>query len=104
MGEIKDFIEYIIKYKENMDELDKLDRDCDILKTEKSRIKTAKEELEREVNYLRDRQYENLETIKEQRKKIRQLNKRNKKLQQIEEMFENKRVVLRDLKELVKGE
>ena len=75
MGKIKDFIEYVKNYKENVRELENLDRDLDNLKIRYASRKNDIDDLEKE-----------------------------NKLQQIEVMFENKKVILKDLKELIKGE
>lgn len=108
---IKDFIEYIENYKNNIKEMENLDRDLDNLKIRYGVKKKEIDDLNKTKEYLENRQDEYITTIKEQRKQIRELKKQNKflmerenKLQQIETMFENKRVILKELKELVKGE
>lgn len=106
-----DFFEYVKNYKNNTEEMENLDRDLDNLKIRYGVKKKEIDDLNKTKEYLENRQDECIATIKEQRKQIRELKKQNKflmkrenKLQQIEAMFENKRVVLKDLKELVKGD
>lgn len=101
---IKDFIEYVFNYKDNVKEMDSLDRELDNYKMRYAKKSKRLEELEETSKIYEERWDDYLSTIREKNKQIRQLKKRDKKLKQIEEMFENKKVVLRDLKELVKGE
>ncbi len=105
------FIKYIINYKENVKELDELTEKYDDARSDIYKSNKQIQELKEKNTFLNERNDRHLETIKEKNKQIRQLKKENKflmdrenKLQQIEEMFENKRVILKDLKELVRGE
>ena len=100
---IKDFIDYVIHYKDNIEELDSLDRDLENLKMRYAGKKNIIDGLEKENKYLQDRQDELLTSIKEQRKQIRQLKKRDKKLKQIEEAIENK-IKLKELKGLINND
>lgn len=107
----KDFIEYIRNYKSNIEELESLDRDLENLKVRYANKKSIIDDLQKENDYLKNRQDELLASIKEQRKEIRKLKKENKflmdrenKLQQIETMFKSKKVVLKDLKSIIEEE
>lgn len=109
--DFKDFIEYILNYKNNIQEMENLDKDLENLKIRYASKKSIIDDLQKENDYLKNRQDELLISIKEQRKEIRKLKKENKflmdrenKLQQIESMFENKKVVLKDLKSIIKEE
>ncbi len=104
LNEIIYFIKYLFNYKENVEELANLTQKYDEKRSDISK-------LNEKINFLDKRANDYLDKINEKNKRIRQLQKQNKflmgrdnKLQQIETMFENKKVVLRDLKEIVRGE
>lgn len=108
--EVKYFIGYVLNYKNNVKELDDLTQKYDEIRSDVSKLKDKNDDLIKQKTFLTSRVDEHLLTIKEQRKEIRNLKKDNKflaerdnKLQQIEMMFENKRVVLKDLAKIVKG-
>ena len=98
------FINYLIHYKENSKELEDLTKKYDDERADTYKANERIQELKEQIKFLTERNDKYLDTIKSKNKEIRELKKRNKKLQQIEAMFENKKVVLRDLKELVRGE
>lgn len=106
-----EFIKYIKNYKENIKEIQELTKKYDDERSDTYRANQKIKELKEQIDFLNDRNDKHLETIKDKNKEIRKLKKENKflidrdnKLQQIETMFENKRVVLKELKELIKGE
>ena len=105
------FINYLLHYRENIKEIEELTKKYDNERSDTYKANKQIQELKEKNTFLNERNDRHLETIKEKNKQIRKLKKQNKflmdrdnKLQQIEAMFENKRVVLRDLKEIVKGE
>lgn len=108
MEEIKYFIGYILNYKENVKELQILTQRYDDERSDNVKANNEIIKLKEQNNFLNERNEKHLETIKEKNKQIRQLKKQNKflmerenKLQRIEQMFKNKRVILKDLKALI---
>lgn len=78
--EVKDFFEYVTHYKENVDEMEKLDRDLDNQKVINGRLKREKGELEDKVDFLVDRQDFYLEKISKLKKEKTALKKELKEL------------------------
>lgn len=68
-------IKWILDKKEIEQELENLDRDLDLKKTEYSKLKSRFEIMENEIFDILNRNNDYLETIKEQRKEIRKLKK-----------------------------
>lgn len=98
------FLKYLIHYKENKNELEELTKKYDDARSDIYNSNKQIKELKEKNKFLEERINKHLETIKTKNKQIRDLKKRDVKLKQIEEMFESKRVVLRDLKTLIKEE
>lgn len=78
--ELKDFIEYVVHYKENVEEMEKLDRDLDNQKVYNGHLKIEKKDLEDKVKFLLDRQDFYLEKISLLRKEKNKLKKELKEL------------------------
>lgn len=70
---IYDFIEYLVNYKNNVEELESLDRDYDILRAKYAKKKSELEDTKKEVEYLTERQTKNLQTIRKLRKELKGL-------------------------------
>lgn len=107
INEIKDFVEYVRKYKENTKELDDLDRSLDLEKSKTFKLKKELEEIKIEKEIFDEKQNDYILAIKENRKEIRKLKKENNflterenKLQQIE-MLITKQGALKKIKEVI---
>lgn len=73
-------IEYLIHKKEiiaDLDEMDKIDRDYDMLRAKYSAKKKEVEDLQKEVNLLNERNSKHLKTIRELRKELKGLKNDN---------------------------
>lgn len=68
-----------------------------------NKLKREKEEIKKQLDFIEDRDFEKTKIIKELRKKIRLLNKREKKLQTIEMLYANQPVDLKELNNLIMG-
>lgn len=66
-------IKWILNKKELEKEMDNLDRDLDLKKSEYARLKSKFETMENEMFDIQSRNNDYLETIKEQRKEIRKI-------------------------------
>jgi len=90
-------IKWLLNKKVIEEELDRQDRKIDLQKTEIAKLKARVQEIE-----LADEQNKHyLETISDLRKKLRFLNKREKKLQTIEMLYANQPVDLKELNDLI---
>lgn len=105
------FIKYCMNYRENIKELEELTQKYDSERSDVYKTMELLKETKEKNKFLVERNEKHMETIKDKNKKIRELKKQNKflterenKLQEIETMFKNKRVLLRDLKELVEND
>lgn len=100
-------IEWIMEKKnleEELSKMDKLDKAFVDKRTQCDNLAKKYNILKQDLIVYEELQDKYLKTIKDQRKEINKLKKREKKLIQIEEMFNNKKLILKELKELVKGE
>lgn len=66
-------IKWILNKKELEKEMDNLDRDLDLKKSEYSKLKSKFETMENEMFDIQSRNNDYLEVIKEQRKEIRKI-------------------------------
>jgi predicted nucleic acid-binding Zn-ribbon protein len=66
-------IKWILNKKELEKEMDNLDRDLDLKKSEYARLKSKFETMENEMFDIQSRNNDYLEVIKEQRKEIRKI-------------------------------
>lgn len=86
-------------YKLLIDEIDSLDKSITTYKVQLAKL----HEEHKENEYLRETNDKYISTIKDLRKKIRFLNKREKKLQTIEMLYANQPVDLKELNNLIMG-
>lgn len=70
--------EWILNKKELETELDNLDRDLDIEKSKNNKLKKEIEKLNEQMEFLENKDFEKIITIKELRKEIRKLKKQIK--------------------------
>lgn len=70
--------EWIFNKKELETELDNLDRDLDIEKSKNNKLKKEIEKLNEQMEFLENKDFEKIITIKELRKEIRKLKKQIK--------------------------
>lgn len=97
------FIKYVFNYKSNVKELDDLTQKYDKQRSDIYKLNEIVRELKEKNTFLNERVNSHLETIKGKNKEIRYLKKRDAKLNKIENAL-NKKVLLKDLKELIRGE
>lgn len=70
--------EWVFNKKELETELDNLDRDLDIEKSKNNKLKKEIEKLNEQMEFLENKDFEKIITIKELRKEIRKLKKQIK--------------------------
>lgn len=70
--------EWIFNKKELETELDNLDRDLDIEKSKNNKLKKEIEKLNEKMEFLENKDFEKIITIKELRKEVRKLKKQIK--------------------------
>lgn len=70
--------EWIFNKKELETELDNLDRDLDIEKSKNNKLKKEIEKLNEQMEFLENKDFEKIITIKELRKEVRKLKKQIK--------------------------
>lgn len=80
-----------IKIKELENYIDKLEKDCDIERIEKAKIKKQLNKIEEEYENLKNKMDKNILKIKKLTEQNKFLKQRDKKLQTVEMMFQNRK-------------